>query len=93
MQEPALPLDAVEGLEPINIQFPDQFSVSNQSSGPELFSIGNSNQDPNKLNIDFDDLIIKGLQLEESRKVKKQEKMERRRRNKRRAGASEEHTF
>ncbi len=35
------------------IQFPDQFSI------PDLFSIGNSDHDPSKIDIDFDDLIIK----------------------------------
>ncbi len=51
-----------EGEMPINIQFPDQFSI------------GNSNHDPSKVNIDFDDLIIEGLQLEESQKIKNKRK-------------------
>ncbi len=71
---------ATEGEMPINIQFPDQFSI------------GNSNHDPSKVNIDFDDLIIEGLQLEESRKIKKQKKVERRR-TKKRPATSEEHKF
>ncbi len=78
---------SVEEIGPINTQFPDQSSI------PDLFSIGNSNHDPSKFNIDFDDLIIEGLQLEESRKVKKQKKVERRHRSKKRPGISEEHTF
>ncbi len=69
-----------EGEMPINIQFPDQFSI------------GNSNHDPSKVNIDFDDLIIEGLQLEESQKIKKQKKVERRR-TKKRPATSEEHKF
>ncbi len=56
---------------------------------PDQFSIGNSDRDPSKINIDY--LIIKGLQLEESRKIKKQEKVERRHRTKKRPETSEEH--
>ncbi len=74
----------VKEIGPINTQFPDQFSFPDHSSIPDLFSIGNSNHDPSKVNIDFDDLIIEGLQLEESRTIKKQKKVERHRRTKKR---------
>ncbi len=85
--------EGVKEIGPINTQFPDQLSFPDQSSIPDLFSIGNSNHDPSKVNIDFDDLIIEGLQLEESRKIKKQKKVEQRRRTKKRPGTSEEHKF
>ncbi len=39
---------------------------------PDQFSIGNSDHDPSKINIDY--LIIEGLQLEESRKNQKTRK-------------------
>ncbi len=41
--------------------------------------IGNGNKRPDKIEIDFDDFIVQGLQRNWSRKVKKQEKKERRR--------------
>ncbi len=43
-------------------------------------SIGNGNKRPDKIEIDFDDFIVQGLQRNWSRKVKKQEKKKRRRR-------------
>ncbi len=47
---------------------------------PDQSSIGNGNKRPDKIEIDFDDFIVQGLQRNWSRKVKKQEKKERRRR-------------
>ncbi len=41
---------------------------------PDQSSIGNSNKRPDKIEIDFDDFIVQGLQRNWSRKVKKQEK-------------------
>ncbi len=69
----------VENPDLTNTQFPDQSSI------------GNSNNEPGKIKIDFDDLIVQGLQRNWSRKVKKQEKMERCRRVQERPGASENH--
>lgn len=59
----------------IDMQFSDQFHT-----GP--ISIGNRDCEANKISIDFGDLFIKGLQVEENRKVKKQAKVEKRRRTK-----------
>ncbi len=42
-------------------------------------SIGNGNKRPDKIEIDFDDFIVQGLQRNWSRKVKKQEKEQSRR--------------
>ncbi len=42
-------LKSVGNPDQINTQFPDQFSI------------GNSNYEPAKLEIDFDDLIVQGL--------------------------------
>ncbi len=47
---------------------------------PDQSLIGNGNKRPDKIEIDFDDFIVQGLQRNWSRKVKKQEKKERRRR-------------
>lgn len=58
---------------------------------PDQFSIGNSYNEPGKLEIHFDDLLVQGIQKDWSRKVKKQKKMERRRGKRDGAGTSENH--
>ncbi len=65
--------------DPKNTQYPDQFSI------------GDSDNEPGKLQIHFDDLLVQGLQKDWSCKVKKQEKMERRRWTLEGAGTSEDH--
>lgn len=69
----------VESDDPINAQFPDQFSI------------GNSNNEPGKLEMYFDDLLVKGIQKEWNRKVKKQKKMDKRRQRQNEDGTSEDH--
>ncbi len=46
---------------------------------PDQSLIGNGNKRPNKIEIDFDDFIVQGLQQNWSRKVKKHKKERRRR--------------
>lgn len=58
---------------------------------PDQFSTGNSNNEPGKLEIHFDDLLVQGIQKDWSRKVKKQKKMEQRRGKRDGAGTSENH--
>ncbi len=53
---------------------------------PNQFQIGNPDNEPGKLEIHFDDLLVESLQRQSSHQVKKQKKAEQRRWGKKEAG-------
>ncbi len=60
----------------INVTFPNQFQI------------GNPENEPGKLEIHFDDLLVESIQRKSYRQVQKGRKAERRRRAKKRDGTS-----
>ncbi len=62
--------------DPINTQFPDQFPI------------GNSNNEPGKIESYVDDPLVQEIEKECNGKVKKQKKMEKRRRRQNEDGTS-----
>ncbi len=67
-------ISTVETDGPINMPFPNQFQI------------GNPDNEPGKLEIHFDNLLVESLQRQSSQQVKKQKKAEQRRRGKKEAG-------
>ncbi len=55
------------------------------------FPTGNPENEPGKLEIHFDDLLVESLQRKWCRQVKKQKKAERRRQGKKEEGTSKDH--
>ncbi len=56
---------------------------------PNQFQIGNPDNEPGKLEIQFDNLLVESLQRQSSQQVKKQNKAERRRRGKKKMNIKE----
>ncbi len=56
---------------------------------PDQSLIGNGNKRPDKIEIDFDDFIVQGLQRNWSRKVKKHKKHKKERRRRAQKGNGE----
>ncbi len=63
----------------VNVTFPNQFKL------------GNPENEPGKLEIHFDDLLVENLQRKLYRQVQKKKKVERRRRAKKGDGTSKDH--
>ncbi len=64
---------------PISVTFPNQFQL------------GNPENEPGKLEIHFDDLLVESIQRKSYRQVQKGRKAERYRRAKKRDGPSKDH--
>ncbi len=64
---------------PINVTFPNQFQL------------GNPENEPGKLEIHFDDLLVESIQRKSFRQVQKKRKAERCRRAKKRDESSRDH--
>ncbi len=58
---------------------------------PNQFQIINPENEPGKLEIHFDDLLVESLQRQSSQRVEKHKKAERRRRGKKEAGTLKDH--